>query len=155
PQPDPNEQRRDPKWVPVQGELFPEIRPEEADGRSDAGREIRAPQHWERLLIDASVVGGRDRWKRRLDGLDHEVQKQSEDVQGEDEPRLARVERQRERLQDLRNFALPIIDFLDALPKTALWGTWLDCLQQLATMSIQRPDAVLSVIAELRPMATV
>src|SRR5206468_5706990 len=33
---------------------------------------------WERLLVDASVIGGRDRWMRRLDGLRRELQKRIE-----------------------------------------------------------------------------
>ena len=31
---------------------------------------LRAPWRWERLLHDAAVLGGRERWKRRLDGLE-------------------------------------------------------------------------------------
>ncbi len=34
---------------------------------------LRAPKRWERLLVDAAVVGGRDRWARRLSGLEAEL----------------------------------------------------------------------------------
>ncbi|HEY5657383.1 MAG TPA: serine protease, partial [Myxococcota bacterium] len=34
---------------------------------------LRAPRRWERLLVDAAVIGGRERWERRLDGLAREI----------------------------------------------------------------------------------
>ena len=30
--------------------------------------QLRAPRRWERLLVDAAVIGGRDRWRRRIRG---------------------------------------------------------------------------------------
>ena len=148
--------KRDPSWVPVQGELFPEIRPEPVVATpSRAERQLRTPQYWERLLVDAAVIGGRNRWRRRLDGLEGEIKKHIEELRGEDEPRLARAERQLDRLQDLRRFALPLIDFLDSLPASALWDAWLDALERLCAMALRQPEPVLSVLAELRPMANV
>lgn len=41
--------------------------PEREDG------EVRAPAGWERLIVDASVIGGTDRWQRRLNGLEAEL----------------------------------------------------------------------------------
>jgi hypothetical protein len=158
PEPDPNGEppRRNPDWVPVQGELFPETVPDEKPPvRSAPERELRSPQHWERLLVDAAVIGGRDRWVRRLNGLDQEFGKQIEELRGEDEPKLARIERQRDRLRQLQTFAIPIIEFLAGLPHSAPWSEWLDALGRLAAMSLRRPDAVLSMLGELRPMANV
>src|SRR5262249_55672372 len=134
--------KRETHWVPVQGELFPRMpdgpaSTERVTDDKNTERELRTPQHWERLLVDAAVIGGRDRWTRRLDGLEREFEKQIEELQTEDEPRLARIERQRERLGQLRAFALPLIDFLNGLPKSALWGDWLDRLAELATMSLR------------------
>ena len=153
--------KRDPAWVPVQGELFPRV-PEAlppaeraASDNSNVERELWAPQHWERLLVDAAVIGGRDRWTRRLDGLSQEFEKQLDELRGADEGRIARIERQRERLKHLRAFALPLIDFLGSFPKSALWGDWLDRLEALAAMALRHPDAVLAMLAELRPMASV
>jgi RecB family exonuclease len=37
----------------------------------------------------------------------------------------------------------------------ASWGEWLDCLAKLATRAIRRPERVLSVLGELRPMSRV
>ena len=34
---------------------------------------LRAPRMWERLLVDAAVIGGRDRWEKRLAGLRSEL----------------------------------------------------------------------------------
>jgi ATP-dependent helicase/nuclease subunit B len=148
---------RDPSWVPVQGELFPETPPaapdETAAAASEGPAEVRTPQHWERLLVDAAVIGGRDRWVRRLDGLDREFEKRLEELKSEDDPRAAYVERQRDRLQALRKFALPLIDRLDRLPKSAYWQEWLDALERLAATALRHPEAVLSVLAELRPMS--
>ncbi|MFZ1119654.1 MAG: hypothetical protein WAN81_05410, partial [Candidatus Binataceae bacterium] len=35
---------------------------------------LRAPWRWERLLVDASVIGNRERWERRLGGLGAELE---------------------------------------------------------------------------------
>jgi len=160
--PDPDESgqptKRDPGWVPVQGELFPDLRaepapPEKRAVGDRAHRTLRTPQHWERLLVDAAVIGGRDRWVRRLEGLAHEFEKQLEELREEDEARGAHVERQLERLNELRKFALPIIEYLDGLPQSASWGEWLDAMERLAALTLREPDPVLSTLAELRPMS--
>src|SRR5262249_17664804 len=65
---------------------------------------------------------------------------------------LQRLQAQRDRLDDLRTFALPLISRLDSLPAVANWGTWLDALEALATHALRHPDSVLAVLAELRPM---
>src|SRR5262245_38480403 len=163
--PEPDEKgeppKRDPTWVPVQGELFPELSNRRwtmdqapVENRT-AGAELRTPRHWERLLVDAAVIGGRDRWTRRIDGLDRVFEKQIEEIRGEDEARLARVGRQRERLQHLRHFALPLIEFLDGFPKSALWADWLESWECLIAMALRQPEAVLAMLAELRPMVSV
>src|SRR5439155_6439734 len=100
-----------PAWVPIQGELFPEI--PQSNNQPVASPEedtVRAPYAWERLLVDSAVIGGLDRWERRLAGLDHELEKRILDLADDDEVRLHRIERQRNRLKDLRRFALPLIN---------------------------------------------
>ena len=47
------------------------------------------------------------------------------------------------------------MEFLDELPESADWGVWLDRLGRLATMSLRRPESVLEVLAELRPLSEV
>jgi len=135
-----------PAWVVPQGELFAGLRPNEEQikaGDSSEGQEssvisgtIRAPRQWERLLVDAAVIGGHDRWVRRLEGLRKELQKRIEEVRAEDDAARQRLEQEIDRLQNLQNFALPIIDFLDRLPPSETWGEWLDDLEQLARKSL-------------------
>lgn len=116
---------------------------------------LRAPFGWERFLIDAAVIGGKDRWSRRLRGLEAEYQMQIEDLKGRDESRREHVEKQLERLKHLQHFALPVIDCLDSLPKAARWGDWLDKLRMLAEMALRQPECVLSALSELQPMDAV
>ncbi len=116
---------------------------------------LRVPAQWERLLVDAAVVGGADRWKRRLEGLDAEFRLQLREADDDNERRRGYLERQIARLGTLRSFALPLIEFLDALPERADWGVWLDRLGRLATMALRRPESVLGVLAELRPLSEV
>ena len=145
-----------PRWVPVQGELFPEVTDELPASPATADAVIvRVPQAWERLIVDAAVIGGLERWERRLTGLDRELEKQIEEIKSEDEIRSQRLQKQRERLQDLRRFAIPLIARLSALPPAATWGEWLDILQDLAANSLRHPEIVLSVLAELRPMTDI
>ena len=127
------------------------------DSREDAAPAgaLRAPAQWERLLVDAAVVGGADRWRKRLEGLDAEFRLQLREAANENEGRRGYLERQIARLGTLRSFALPLVEFLDELPATADWGVWLDRLGRLATMSLRRPESVLEVLAELRPLSEV
>jgi ATP-dependent helicase/nuclease subunit B len=156
-----------PQWVPIQGELFPDIRGDEpaeeleeeepsADDTSPViAGSLQTPYQWERLLVDAAVIGGRDRWTRRLDGLDRELRKQIAEVADEDESLQRHLQRQLTSLQNLRRFALPVIGFLDDLPPAATWNEWLDLLERLAAMCLRAPETVLSVFAELRPMGNI
>ena len=116
---------------------------------------LRVPSQWERLLVDAAVVGGAERWKKRLAGLGAEFRLQLREAADEDEGHRSYLERQIGRLETLQTFALPLIEFLDALPERADWGWWLQRLQELATMALRRPETVLEVLAELRPLAQV
>jgi ATP-dependent helicase/DNAse subunit B len=152
-----------PKWVPPQGELFaamPANPEQEPDDNSPTDAEspviagtLRSPRHWERLLVDAAVIGGHDRWVRRLDGLAKEFQTRIEELGAEEEPVRARLEQDLGRLENLQSFALPIVKFLDELPESALWNEWLSHLEKLASIAIRQPETVLSVLAELRPMS--
>ena len=155
--------------LPVQGSLFDVAdldpdhddpdpgAPPDADDRPVVEGTLRAPWRWDRLLVESAVIGGRDRWARRLDGLERELRLQITECAGDDpeSPRARRLERDIVNLGHLRRFALPVIERLDALPGEAPWGDWLDRLEALAPMVLRRPDRVLATLGELRPMAEV
>ncbi len=117
---------------------------------------LRTPFQWEQLLTDAAVIGGNpNRWKRRLDGLQNELEVRIQELSAEDDPHADHLHNELERLRHLKHFALPLVEKLAQLPVSAAWGEWLPLLRQLAVMSLERPDAVLSVLAELEPMEKV
>jgi CRISPR/Cas system-associated exonuclease Cas4 (RecB family) len=115
---------------------------------------LRTPRRWERLLVDAAVIGGADRWRRRLDGLAESLRVSSSELDSDD-PAALRYQRDMESLDALRVFALPLIEDLAALPERGVWGRWLDALAALASRALRRPERVLSVLAELAPMRAV
>jgi len=120
-------------------------------GDAVAAGTLRAPWRWERLLVEASVIGGRDRWERRLAGL--EAKLALDDRHGDS----AREQRTRmlADLAHLRGFALPLLDELASLPARAGWGEWIDRLSALATRALRAPDRVLAVLSALVPMTEV
>ncbi len=116
---------------------------------------LPAPRRWERLLVDAAVIGGRDRWERRLDGLARELELDLAAVEDPDGPTAARLRRNRTDLAELRAFALPLVEMLAELPAAASWGGWIDALSALAARALRSPERVQSVLSELAPMAGV
>jgi RecB family exonuclease len=130
---------------------FPRSEPQ----ASDESQSLRAPRRWERLLVDAAVIGGLDRWERRLDGLARSLDldlASFDDPAGPEPQRLLRDQRD---LEALRAFALPLVGELDALPERASFRVWIDALTALATRALRKPERVLTVLAELEPMANV
>ncbi|MER8387073.1 PD-(D/E)XK nuclease family protein [Mesorhizobium sp. M1380] len=117
--------------------------------------QLRAPRRWERLLVEAAVIGGRERWRRRVDGLANELRLRLTELADEDETQAATLARTLKDLSAFAGYALPLIDNLDSLPATADWGEWLDRLGGLATRALRQPDRVLAVLVELAPMAPV
>ncbi len=132
--------------------------PADADAAVVAGS-LRAPWRWEKLLVDAVVIGhDASRWARRLDGHARELERQRDEAAGEEGPESGRVhglELTLEQLKHLRRFALPLIDILAAWPARATWGEWLAHFEALAPRVLRMPAYVLRVLADLRPMADV
>jgi CRISPR/Cas system-associated exonuclease Cas4 (RecB family) len=120
---------------------------------------LRAPWKWERLIVEASVVGGDPaRWRRRLDGLHEQYSAQiREELKREDpeSPRLAGLTRDRRNLAHLSRFALPVIDTLASWPSQATWGEWLQRFGDLAPRVLRKPGRVLRVLGELRAMSAI
>jgi ATP-dependent helicase/nuclease subunit B len=117
--------------------------------------QLRTPRRWEHLLVEAAVIGGRDRWRRRIDGLTNELRRKLTDLHGEEETQAAALSRTLDDLAAFAAYALPLINELDSFPAAAHWGEWLDRLGTLATRSLKQPDRVLAILAELAPMAPV
>lgn len=118
-----------------------------AEGEADEAaiiQQAQFPRRWEALLVDAAVVGGAERWRRRLDGLEQELAQQA--AQAED-PKSA--QQKLVAIRSLAAFALPLIELLAALPASATWGQWLEVLTELAQRSISRPEAVRAALDEL------
>ena len=116
--------------------------------------QLRAPRKWERLIIDAAVIGGVDRWRRRLAGLANTKLAELKSPALSDAQRQ-RVERQLGDLEALSAFALPLLEMLAALPRRARWGEWLDRARRPGEPALKDPRRVLAVLSELAPMAIV
>jgi CRISPR/Cas system-associated exonuclease Cas4 (RecB family) len=129
-----------PEWVAPEDETEKlQNEPEPAPDSTPA-----VPRRWEQYLVDAAVIGGRDRWERRLAGLEAEWA-----ITAEEHPeRLAQ-------LRHLKEFALPLINALAELPRAVIWKEWLEKLRDLARRGLREPDGVLAALAELEPMGEV
>ena len=158
------------RWTPPQNDLLPplietfsdeEQAPEEAplplelEGKPVVDGTLRAPWRWERLLVESAVIGGEDRWERRSAGLERELRLRRDELRDEDENRAAALDRDIRDLAHLREFALPLIKLLAALPQRATWGEWLARLSELASAALREPEAVLETLSELAPMSPV
>jgi ATP-dependent helicase/nuclease subunit B len=53
--------------------------------------QLRAPWRWEQLLVDSAVIGSRDRWRRRLDGLANELRAKLAELSDDDEIEAAAI----------------------------------------------------------------
>ncbi len=95
----------------------------------------------ERVLADLEVSAGRERWVRRIGAA---IERYGDDP---------KFERLLEAAHQLREFALPLIDALADLPRSASWGEWFAALGNLAEMALEEPDPVLDLLDELAPMA--
>jgi CRISPR/Cas system-associated exonuclease Cas4 (RecB family) len=144
-------------------QLLPASVPVDSDEEAVVAGTLRSPWKWEELIVESAVVGGRSRqdgkarWRRRLDGLAADYQYRIEELERDEpeSPRIARFSRDLRNLSHLRQFALPIIEVLAAWPDRATWGEWLGRFSALAVSALGRPERVLRMLAELRPMADV
>lgn len=143
-------------WIGADDEMLPESEGASAEPpETDETRVARAPASWEKLLVDAAVIGERDRWRRRLRGLENEFELRLKTLEREDDPRREALRRQLDQLRELERFALPLIDELWSLPRSASWKDWIGHLSKLARRALRHPEGVLSVLAEFEPMGDV
>ena len=113
-----------------------------------------APRRWERLILDSEVIGGLDRWERRLARFADRLAR--DEAAEEDEGRRERVRRRRRDLSRLTETALPILRLLDALPRPrAPFSEWRQHLEPLARAALLHPEGVLACLAEMDPLRDV
>lgn len=105
------------------------------------------PSVWERLLNEAAVIAGRERWQSRLDAA---LARFSAEYERTPSERLSFLI---DSLESLREFALPMIDRLAALPDWALWRDWIASLDELAGAALADPRTIHTALDELAPVA--
>jgi hypothetical protein len=120
---------------------------------------LRAPWRWEELLVESAVIGHLERWERRLRGLAEEYRRRIDELQSDEpeSPRIPALERDRQQLDHLRAFALPLVREMAEWPRRSgwRWGEWLGALQSFAPRVLRQPVRVLRVLQELGPLADV
>jgi ATP-dependent helicase/nuclease subunit B len=143
------------RWVGPDDEMLArpdaELEPDPDEADEEPSR-VRAPAGWEKILVDAAVIGGKDRWERRLNGLEQELELRLRDLPDEQEQLRSHLEKRLEQLRELGAFALPLIEMLDLLPRAAVWSEWIGWLSALAQAALRKPEAVQAVLAEFEPM---
>src|SRR5690606_13882835 len=149
-----------PDGSPPRGRSFPTFPEDEslgplasapAERSTRPGQTLRSPRAWERLLTEAAVICGADRWERRLTGLETELHLELTTTEP-DSARAVTLHQELAHLAHLRAFALPLIAELDSWRgPPQRWSVWLERLQRLAPMALQSPERVLSTLASLAP----
>ena len=122
-------------------------------GQMPEDEEPPTPAVWERLLVDAAVIGGAARWASRLRGLREEFHRRYQDEQ--EEAGRASLERNIAAVENLERLALPVIARLAALPAHASWGEWMAALIGLAESTLREPERVVDLLEELEPMSEI
>jgi hypothetical protein len=118
---------------------------------------LQAPWRWEELLVEAYVIEGLGRWRKRLPGLRHEFERRIRELQEEepDSPRIGALRRDCAQLQHLEDLAVPVVETLDQWRDAQPWSVWLERLTALAPRVLRQPARVLRVLGELAPLGSV
>ncbi len=142
-----------------------EMQPEEEQAQqaerpatdSQVAGTLRAPWRWEDLIVEAAVIGGLERWRRRLSGLERDYRTRLRELESEDaqSSRARAIRRDMDQLRALQAFALPVLAQLAAWPDRQSWGDWLGALNALAPAVLVRPARVLRVLQEIAPLSAI
>jgi hypothetical protein len=118
---------------------------------------LQTPWRWEELLVEAYVIEGLDRWRKRLPGLRHEFERRIRELAEEepDSPRITALQRDCAQLQHLEDLALPVVETLDGWRDAQPWSVWLERLAAIAPRVLRQPARVLRVLGELGPLGSV
>ena len=111
------------------------------------------PALWERHLVDAAVIGGADRWEKRLLGLRAELYGKYDAEEGDTE--RERLARRIHSVENLTLVALPVIKRLGELPQRGTWGEWIAALTSLAEATLRDPGHAIELIEQLDPMSDI
>ena len=150
-----------PGFVPIVDELL--VRPSQnldaansTLGQDEPSNDNFVPRAWEKLLVEAAIVGGDPaRWTRRLVGLETALEARVVALDADGDPASEIFERRLKAVRKLRAYALPLIQALADLPESAAWGQWLTALDELATRALADPTRVRELLSELSPMRDV
>ena len=108
---------------PLQLELFAEPeKVDEPESQTSLAGSLRAPWRWEKLLVDAAVIGSIERWERRLAGLTRELEIQLVELDDPEGAEAIALRRERDDLEHLKRFGLPLIEQLAELPSIGFVG---------------------------------
>ena len=123
--------------------------PAEAGDEASAAVRLR-----EQLVLEAGVIGGLDRWERRLERLASRLADEEREADRAGEADGARERRRRrEELARLQAEALPLLRRLSKLPGEATLGQWVEALGGLARAALRDPGPVLAALGATAPMA--
>lgn len=123
-----------------------------ADGPAAAADDSAAARLREQLVLEAGVIGGLDRWERRLERLASRLADE-EGAGAADAGAVEERRRRREELARLQAEALPLLRRLSKLPGEATLGQWVEALGGLARAALRHPDPVLAALGATAPMA--
>jgi ATP-dependent helicase/nuclease subunit B len=126
-------------------------RPDAREGQDTAA--LFAPALWERMIVDAAVIGGKERWRDRLNGLLESFTAKRAALD-EDSERDT-IDKHIDALNGLIEFVLPLIGILEEFPVRAKWGEWLDHLHVLANESLENSDQINDVLNDLEPLRSI
>lgn len=110
-----------------------------------------SPRYWERLLLQAQVGGQSAHWARQLDQLNARWREELQLLAADDAERETQQKRV-DALQSLRDFALPLLQAIEALPERASFDHYREQLSALAALALDKPAEVQALLAELSPL---
>lgn len=110
-----------------------------------------SPRYWERLLLQAQVGGRSANWTRQLKHLSTRWREELQLLAADDAERESR-QRRVDALQSLKDFALPLLTAIEALPERASFDHYREQLSALAALALDKPGEVQTLLVELSPL---